>query len=88
MNKPTLPKLCLQRNFYDTKILAKFAHRQRGGGVAGTTIFESTGCDIETLQDEDIKYTVVLSVVNCVRKVVNKQSARSIRDTPSSQNQH
>lgn len=45
--------------------------------TAGTRIFESTGCDIET-QDEDTKYTVPLSVVNCVRKAVNKQTRRSI----------
>lgn len=76
MSTLTLHTLCLHRNFYDTKILG--AHSLHWD-TAGTRIFESTGCDIETLQDEDMKYNVLLSVVNCVRKAVNKQTRWSIR---------
>lgn len=73
MSTLTLHALCLHRNFYDTKILGLL------WASAGTRIFESTGCDIETLQDEDKKYKELLSVVNCVRKAVNKQTRWSIR---------
>lgn len=73
MSTLTLHALCLHRNFYDTKILGLL------WASAGTRIFESTGCDIETLQEEDTKYKELLSVVNCVRKAVNKQTRWSIR---------
>ncbi len=73
MRTLTLHAHGLHRNFYNTKILGLL------WASAGTRIFESTGCDIETLQDGDTKYKELLSVVNCVRKAVNKQTRWSIR---------